>query len=92
MLLRRFKTAVTSLRSRIQALHCLGGFLAKRGFAIEYGWCHTDRYTALLFVSVPTPAELEKNLADLCVPNVLNLARSDTTSQDQRPRSRPLPG
>ena len=46
------------------AVHGLGGIGKTRG-AIEYAWRYTDRYTALLFVSAPSVAELRANLANL---------------------------
>jgi hypothetical protein len=46
------------------AVHGLGGIGKTRG-ALEYAWRHTDDYTALLFVSAPSVAELRTNLANL---------------------------
>jgi hypothetical protein len=47
-----------------QAVHGLGG-VGKTRAALEYAWRHADDYTALLFVSAPTPADLRANLANL---------------------------
>ena len=55
-----------------QAVHGLGG-LGKTRAAVEYAWQHADEYSAVLFVAADRPETLEKNLADLCGPLVLNL-------------------
>jgi len=47
-----------------RAVHGLGG-VGKTRAAIEYAWRHADDYTALLFVSAPSAAELRARLADL---------------------------
>ena len=46
------------------AVHGLGG-VGKTRAAVEYALRHVEEYTALLFVSAPTPAELRANLANL---------------------------
>ena len=46
------------------AVHGLGG-VGKTRAAVEYAWRHADDYTALLFVSAASPAELRANLANL---------------------------
>jgi tetratricopeptide (TPR) repeat protein len=46
------------------AVHGLGG-VGKTRAALEYAWRHADDYTALLFVSAPSPDELRANLAGL---------------------------
>ncbi len=46
------------------AVHGLGG-VGKTRVALEYAWAHADQYSALLFISAPTPAELRANLANL---------------------------
>ena len=49
-----------------QAIHGLGG-VGKTRLAVEYAWRHASDYeTALLFVSVRTPADFRINLAALC--------------------------
>jgi tetratricopeptide (TPR) repeat protein len=53
----------TAIVSR-QAVHGLGG-VGKTRAAVEYAWRHAGDYTALLFISAPTAAELRANLADL---------------------------
>jgi tetratricopeptide (TPR) repeat protein len=53
----------TAIVNRL-AVHGLGGIGKTRG-ALEYAWRHTDDYTALLFVSAPSVADLRANLANL---------------------------
>ena len=53
----------TAIVNRL-AVHGLGG-VGKTRVAVEYAWRHADDYTALLFVSAPTLAELRTNLANL---------------------------
>ena len=53
----------TAIVNRL-AVHGLGG-VGKTRIAVEYAWRHADDYTALLFVSAPTLAELRSNLANL---------------------------
>ena len=53
----------TAIVNRL-AVHGLGGIGKTRG-ALEYAWLHTDDYTALLFISAPSIAELRANLANL---------------------------
>jgi hypothetical protein len=50
--------------ARGTAIHGPGG-VGKTRAAVEYAWRHADDYTALLFVSAPTPLELWANLANL---------------------------
>ncbi len=59
-----------------QAIHGMGG-VGKTRAAIEYGWAHAADYNALLFVTADSPEALERNLADLCGPLVLNLPEQD---------------
>jgi tetratricopeptide (TPR) repeat protein len=55
---------LTARGVRAMAVHGLGG-VGKTRAAVEYAWRHAEDYTALLFVSAPTPAELHANLANL---------------------------
>ena len=59
-----------------QAVHGMGG-VGKTRTAIEYGWDNAARYNALLFVTADSPDALERNLAALCGPLVLNLPEQD---------------
>ncbi len=63
-----------------QAIHGLGG-VGKTRLALEYGWHFEHEYTALLFVTADSPANLERNLADLCGALVLNLPEKDAREQ-----------
>ena len=63
----RLRSGVVDGRAAIiarQAVHGLGG-VGKTRAAIEYAWRFHDDYTALLFVSVPSAAEVRAKLADL---------------------------
>ena len=62
------------------AVHGLGG-VGKTRAALEYAWRHDKDYTALLFVSAPTAAELRSNLANLA--GVLAI-ESTVTAVDQQ--------
>jgi tetratricopeptide (TPR) repeat protein len=63
-----------------QVVHGLGG-MGKTRAALEYAWRHGEDYTALLFVSAPTPAEFHANLATLV--SVLGL-QVKTAAVDQQ--------
>ncbi len=68
------KGRATAIVAR-QAVHGLGG-VGKTRAAIEYAWRFGDDYTALLFVSAPSAAELRARLADLV--GVLAIATAQT--------------
>ncbi|MEJ8848533.1 tetratricopeptide repeat protein [Variovorax rhizosphaerae] len=55
-----------------KALHGLGG-IGKTRLAVEYGWRHADDYTGVLLVGADSPEALQRNLAALCSPAVLDL-------------------
>ena len=70
----------TVIRSK-QAVHGMGG-VGKTRAAIEYGWDNAARYNALLFVTADSPEALDRNLAALCGPLVLNLPEQDARETD----------
>ncbi|MEJ8848532.1 tetratricopeptide repeat protein [Variovorax rhizosphaerae] len=55
-----------------KALYGLGG-IGKTRLAVEYGWRHAEDYTAVIFVGADSPEALQRNLAALCSPAVLDL-------------------
>jgi pimeloyl-ACP methyl ester carboxylesterase len=63
-----------------QVLHGLGG-VGKTRLALEYAWQHADEYAALLFVSADSPEALQRNLAALCVPAILDLPEQRETDE-----------
>jgi tetratricopeptide (TPR) repeat protein len=69
----------TAIVNRL-AVHGLGG-VGKTRVAVEYAWRHADDYTALLFVSAPTLAELRTNLANLV--GVLGTPAGKTSLDEQ---------
>jgi tetratricopeptide (TPR) repeat protein len=64
-------------------VHGLGG-VGKTRLAVEYAWQHADDYNALLFVVAASPAELERNLAALAGPLVLDLPEHDAPEEAAR--------
>ncbi len=62
------------------AVHGLGG-VGKTRAALEYAWRYASDYTALLFASAPSAAELRANLANLVA--VLGM-KAETASVDQQ--------
>ena len=66
-----------------QTVHGLGG-LGKTRAAVEFGLRHAHEYSALLFVGADQPETLEKNLAELCGPMVLNLPEHQVNDQGVR--------
>ena len=69
----------TAIVNRL-AVHGLGG-VGKTRAALEYGWRHADDYTALLFVSASSVAELRANLANLV--GVLGTTAQETSVDQQ---------
>jgi hypothetical protein len=66
-----------------KAVHGLGG-VGKTRLAVEYAWQHAGDYSALLFVGAETPQDLDRNLAALAGPKVLNLAEQDLPEEEAR--------
>jgi tetratricopeptide (TPR) repeat protein len=62
-------------------IHGMGG-VGKTRAAIEYAWRNADKYNALLFVSADSPQALQRNLANLCGPLVLNLPEQNEKDQN----------
>ncbi len=79
----RLRTGHVSAIVGAQAVHGLGG-LGKTRAAVEYALRHVDEYSAVLFVSADQPESLEKNLAELSGPLVLNLPEQDVKEQAVR--------
>ncbi|TWT94435.1 tetratricopeptide repeat protein [Stieleria varia] len=64
-----------------QAIHGLGG-IGKTRVALEYAKRYSHEYTALLFITADSPANLQRNLANLCGALVLNLPEKDAIEQE----------
>jgi tetratricopeptide (TPR) repeat protein len=65
-----------------QSIHGLGG-VGKTRLAVEYGWRNGSDYTALLFVSAETRANLRRNLAELVGPLVLDLKAAQEAKEEE---------
>ena len=63
-----------------QVLHGMGG-VGKTRLALEYAWRHADDYTAMLFVSAGSPEALQRNLAALSGPAILDLLEQRETDE-----------
>ncbi|HWB14503.1 MAG TPA: tetratricopeptide repeat protein [Pirellulales bacterium] len=66
-----------------RAVHGLGG-VGKTRLAVEYAWQHQDDYSAVLFVTADSPANLRANLAELVGPLVLDLPEQDLKEEQAR--------
>jgi tetratricopeptide (TPR) repeat protein len=64
-----------------QAIHGMGG-VGKTRAAVEFAWAHAEDYTALLFVTADSPEALERNLAALCGPRILDLPEQEARETD----------
>jgi len=62
------------------ALHGLGG-VGKTRLAVEYAWHHAQAYTAQLFVGADSPQALQRQLAAMCAPKVLDLPEQQATDE-----------
>jgi tetratricopeptide (TPR) repeat protein len=70
-------TETTVIHSR-QTIHGMGG-VGKTRAGIEYAWANEGLYNALLFVTADFPDALDRNLAALCEPGVLDLPEHKLT-------------
>jgi tetratricopeptide (TPR) repeat protein len=61
-----------------QAIHGLGG-VGKTRTAVEFAYANEQHYSAVLFVTADTPDALQRNLAGLCGPLVLDLPEQNAT-------------
>ena len=66
-----------------QAIHGLG-VVGKTRLAVEYAWRFAADYCALLFVPADSGEALNRNLAALCGPKLLNLPEQEATEEDIR--------
>jgi septal ring factor EnvC (AmiA/AmiB activator) len=66
-----------------QVVYGLGG-VGKTRFAVEYALRHSKEYQALLFVSADKREALDRNLATLCGPLILDLPEQDTKEEAAR--------
>ncbi len=66
-----------------QVIRGLGG-TGKTRFVVEYALRHTEEYQALLFVSADTRETLDRNLAMLCGPLILDLSEQDAKEEAAR--------
>ena len=71
-------TAITG-----KAVHGLGG-VGKTRLAVEYAWQHADEFSAVICVTADSPENLDRNLAELTDPMVLDLAEHSATEQEVR--------
>ena len=61
-----------------QAIHGMGG-VGKTRAAVEFAYAHEADYSALLFVTADSPEMLQRNLAGLAGPLVLDLPEQNAT-------------
>lgn len=83
--LEQLRTQLTSDAAAIikghRTIHGMGG-VGKTRAAIEYAWRNAEKYNALLFVSADSAQALQRNLANLCGPLVLNLPEQNEKDQN----------
>lgn len=65
------------------AIHGLGG-VGKTRVAVQYARQFQHDYTALLYVTADSPANLDRNLANLCGALVLNLPEQQEPKQERQ--------
>lgn len=78
----RLRGTSTSRRLPL-AIHGLGG-IGKTRLAIEYGHRHASDYAARLLVSADTPQNLERQLAALTAPSLLDLPAHQSSEEAVR--------
>ncbi len=66
-----------------KAVHGLGG-VGKTRLAVEYAWQHASEFSAVLFVTAESPESLQRELAELTGPLVLNLPEYAATDETVR--------
>ena len=74
-------TADTPVVARV--LSGLGG-VGKTRLALEYAWRHAEDYTARLFVGADSVEALQRNLAALCRPAILDLPEQRETDEGKQ--------
>lgn len=65
------------------AIHGLGG-VGKTRAAVECAWRFANEYSALLFVVADSPDNIQRNLASLAGPLVLNLPERDSREEEAK--------
>ncbi|ADJ28834.1 tetratricopeptide TPR_2 repeat protein [Nitrosococcus watsonii C-113] len=83
--LQQLHTSLTKATGKATAVvgktvHGLGG-VGKTRLAVEYAWQHRDEYSAVLFVTADSPTNLQRNLAELSGPLVLNLPERESPEE-----------
>lgn len=66
-----------------KAIHGLGG-VGKTRLAVEYAWHHSTDYSAIFCVTANTPQALQRNIAGLCGPLVLDLPERSIADEEIR--------
>jgi tetratricopeptide (TPR) repeat protein len=66
-----------------RVLSGMGG-VGKTRLAVEYAWRHVAGYAALLFAGASSPEALQRNLAALCGPTILDLPEQEATEEGRQ--------